>query len=310
MKEWLINTERTNLFEPNDGIGIKFTILGSLLESQLLFAFDSVIRKNETLHSKVVLSKNGKAFYEKMESPTSRMMPMNDSWEETLAVQQKMMFEIDKGEMIRGFYSLGTDRTEVLLLAHHLAGDGKSMISFVEQFMEVLASQDQARLPYLDIRSTTMGDLPRKVRNGMLIGLYLKYYNWKWKQSGTTFNMEDRVRIHEQYWNSRDIILCKERFASNELEQLKTKAKVEQVSLSVYMLTAFSKEVKGKVKIGIAIDGREIKGRNMGNQTFGTEISYSCGNSAQSLQKKLKKKVFDAKRNNFVLYFMGNLACK
>lgn len=317
MKEWLINTERTNLFEPNDGIGIKFTILGSLLESQLLLAFDTVVEKNETLHSKVILSKDGKAFYEKMERSNNKMIPMNENWETTLLRQQKVLFEIDKGELLRGFYYLEKDRTEVLFLAHHLAGDGKSMISFVEQFMEVLASQDQARLPYLDIRSTTMSDLPRKVRNAMLIGLYIKYYNWKWKKSGTIFNLEDRKRVHEQYWNNRDIVLCKECFTCHELEKLKGKAKDAKVSLSAYILTAFSQAVEGRIKIGIAIDGREIKGRNMGNQTFGTEISYSYWNRdpgevsfekrARTLQKKLKNKVLGAKRNNFVLYFMGKL---
>ena len=45
MMDKIICTERTNLFEPNDGIGIKFTILGSLLESQLLLAFDTVVEK-------------------------------------------------------------------------------------------------------------------------------------------------------------------------------------------------------------------------------------------------------------------------
>ncbi len=121
MMDKIICTERTNLFEPNDGIGIKFTILGSLLESQLLLAFDTVVEKNETLHSKVILSKDGKAFYEKMERSNNKMIPMNENWETTLLRQQKVLFEIDKGELLRGFYCLENDKTEVLFLAHHLA---------------------------------------------------------------------------------------------------------------------------------------------------------------------------------------------
>ena len=46
---------------------------------------------------------------------------MNENWETTLLRQQKVLFEIDKGELLRGFYCLENDKTEVLFLAHHLA---------------------------------------------------------------------------------------------------------------------------------------------------------------------------------------------
>jgi Condensation domain. len=306
----LIITERTNLFEPNDAIAMKFTILGQVEANRIITAFNAAVKANETLCSKVVLSENGDAWYELVKETHNFISIKDQDWMTVLEEQQKILFRIDQGELIRGFLFPGKEQSEVLLLAHHLAGDGKAIVYFIEQFMNALNEED---IPYKSLRTISVDEIPEKKKIGWSIGLYLRYWNRQWRKVGRSFSMEDRRLIHHLYWNKNQMSICCEHFSAKELEHLLSKAKKAQVSLTSYIITAFAKEIPEKIAIGIAIDGRLDKNRNLGNQTSGTEIVYryhsgkSFQENAQRFQRILKRILSRSKSKYFVLYFMGKL---
>lgn len=57
MKNYIV-TERTNLFETNDTIAMKFSIIGKVESQKMKEAFEVAVKANETLNSKIVLSNN------------------------------------------------------------------------------------------------------------------------------------------------------------------------------------------------------------------------------------------------------------
>jgi NRPS condensation-like uncharacterized protein len=309
VKNFII-TERTNLFEPNDAIAMKFTILRQVEEHRATVAFDTAVKANETLNSKIVLSENGDAWYEPVKETHNYLRSVDGDWMEVLEEQQKILFQIDQGELIRGFLFQRKEQAEVLILAHHLAGDGKAIVYFIEQFMNALNDEE---LPYQSLRTISMEEIPEKKKIAWSIGLYLRYWNRKWKKGGRSFSMEDRRLIHHLYWSKNQMSICCEHFSAKELERLLSKAKRAQVSLSSYLITAFAKEIPEKIAIGIAIDARLDKNRNLGNQTSGTEIAfqYHSGKSfhenAQRFHRILKRKLSSGRSKYFVLYFMGKL---
>lgn len=309
VKKFII-TERTNLFEPNDAIAMKFTILGQVDANRIISAFNAAVKANETLCSKVVLSENGDAWYELMKETHNFISISDQDWMQVLEEQQRLLFQIDQGELIRGFLFPEKEQTEVLLLAHHLAGDGKAIVYFIEQFMHALNGEE---LPYKILRTISLDEIPEKKKIGLSIGLYLRYYNGKWKRCGKNFSMEDRRRIHQLYWSKNKMSICCEHFLQKELDLLQSKAKRAQVSLSSYLITAFAKEICEKIVIGLAIDARLDKNRNLGNQTSGTGIVYqynsekSFQENAQRFHRILRKKLSKDRSKYFVLYFMGKL---
>lgn len=100
--------------------------------------------------------------------------------------------------MLRGFLFSGK-KSQVLLLAHHLAGDGKALVYFIEQLMRALNGE---ALPYQCLRTIYPEEIPAKNQILLSIGLYLRYWNHRWKKCEKIFNMEDRCRIHQLYWNT------------------------------------------------------------------------------------------------------------
>lgn len=49
------------------------------------------------------------------------------NWIEIVSQNEKNPFAIDKGELVRVFIIPSESNTQIMIMAHHLAGDGKSI---------------------------------------------------------------------------------------------------------------------------------------------------------------------------------------
>lgn len=59
---------------------------------------------------------------------------------------EKIPFAIDKGELVRVFIIPSGDKTQIMIMAHYLAGDGKSINYFVKDIMDALISHHNKRM--------------------------------------------------------------------------------------------------------------------------------------------------------------------
>lgn len=127
-----IITERVNLFEPNVYISMCIKLVGKINTKELTIAIKEAFKANEATMSKIVLN-NSEAFYEKMPLSDCKVEIASSSKSiiELIRINEKIPFEIDKGELIRTFIVSYEDKTELLIMAHHLVGDGKSIIYFL-----------------------------------------------------------------------------------------------------------------------------------------------------------------------------------
>ena len=131
-----IVTERPNLFEPNVYITFCAALTGKVCPNKLSDAVKQAFEANEATMSKIVLER-GVAYYEKMPVSNCKIeiRAENTDWIALVYQQEKIPFAIDQGELVRVFILPAEDKTLLLLMAHHLTGDGKSMIYFVKDIM-------------------------------------------------------------------------------------------------------------------------------------------------------------------------------
>lgn len=127
-----IITERVNLFEPNVYISMCIKLVGKINTKELTIAIKEAFKANEATMSKIVLN-NSEAFYEKMPLSGCKVEIASSSKSiiELIRINEKIPLEIDKGELIRTFIVSYEDKTELLIMANHLVGDGKSIIYFL-----------------------------------------------------------------------------------------------------------------------------------------------------------------------------------
>ena len=130
-----INTERIELFDVNVLIVMQVHLNEAVPFDAISRAFYDACDLHEILNSKVLIEESGEAFYVDCDSPRHSISITDLSLEEIIASDEKIRFRIEEGEYIRAFACAD----KITFLMHHLGGDGKSLLYFIETFMKCLA---------------------------------------------------------------------------------------------------------------------------------------------------------------------------
>lgn len=307
----IIETERTNLFEPNDTITMRFTIEGDVTVAQVITAFDEVVAAHETLCSSIKLDDKGEAWYEPCTCNMNHMVEDSRDWETIFYEQSRILFKIDKGELMRGFVICRDHVLEVLIMANHFAGDGKSIVHFIGQLMDALLGNKPSC--FKPLKTIYVKDLPKEAKLKFGVRKFVEYTNRRWDKQGITYTMEDRAKVHSTYWSKNRTRMVTEHFTKDEVRHLLDKCHKGGYSLTSALICASIRTLNRKACAGLAVDGRFAPCDNMGNLTTGTAIDYryrdskSFDENARAINKVLKSKLEDVASKYFVLNFMGSL---
>lgn len=303
-----ICSERVNLFEPNVSIAFLVEITGKPSADDVVSAVKSAFAANEATLSRVVLEKDGMAFYEKMNESACSVTVTWKDWKELIKENERVPFHIRQGELMRVFVIPSGGNISLLLMAHHLVGDGKSVVYFLEDVMKALVGGTLEYKPLHvitpDILSTASG-LP------MFYKLYVDNFNRKWKRSGRSFDWDDYNQIHRTYWKDRrSEVLC-ELFPREQLNRMQQSAKEIGVSVNSYLTTAFLEANRKNSIVGMAVNARIDQNRSMSNQTTGISVEYayaeklSFAENARNVHQKVREKLDNPVKKYFVLQFLS-----
>ena len=136
-----IYTEREDLFAPNIYIHFYVKVTGNPKTDDLVRAVKAAFCANESTMSKIVLEEDSSACYERMEESGCRVFVSEKDWKTIVIENEKQAFRIYEGEMMRVFVISSHQETGLLIMAHHLTGDGKSIAYFLEDTMRALAGE-------------------------------------------------------------------------------------------------------------------------------------------------------------------------
>jgi len=308
MKTYLV-TERTNLFEPNVSVQFLIKIGGAPEVEKVIRAVQAAFAANEAACSKIVLEQ-GTAFYEKMEESGCRVTVVKKDWRKVLSEQEKLLFDLAHGELVRVFVIPSGQEVFLLIAAHHLAGDGKSMVYFLEDVMHALSGKRLANKPLYGIT----GDFFTK-ESRLLPGvrLYADAWNRKWKRSGRFFTWEDYERVHQSYWKEHDSQIVMEAFSQEELEGIRRFARKAGVSVNSCIVTAFLEACGGRITCGIPVNVRKDSNRSMSNQVSGIAVKTVYSNrkswaeNARNVHRQIQKKLNSPRSKYFVLQWIAAL---
>ena len=341
MNRVYIETERQDLFDVSIVIAMRFHISGNVTESAIRMAFENAVRSHEILSTKVVIDAEGKAYYEKPEKENSAnkladsdsasssnklFFEVND-WQSIIHREEKKRFKIEEGEFIRGFvYESGSDESgegaSILFMMHHLGGDGKSLVYFIETFMKCLA--EEGTKDVLEMRTIPAGDISDKALKDRVgpLALVPKIYNKKWlkemdskeeagKNVKRVFTFSDLDEAYDEYWKDRESEIKEYVIAPETMTNVLEKCKEWKIGFTAYFTTAFLRRMARKLDIGYAVDAREDGNKSMGNQATGISIKYaynydkSFRKNAEKVQSLMSNKLEDDGARNFILPFMA-----
>ena len=301
-----LETERENLFDVNMVIAMRVRTEGEVLFGQLEKAFHKTIETYEILNSRIVIEDNGEAFYVDCDNPGSSFKESSLGFEELINSNEKVRFRIEEGEYIRGFLS----PDGIVFLMHHLGGDGKSLLYFIESFMSILAGEEIKKVPFANL---SVSELPGDSKMPYLYKLFVKAWNKRWAKMKRVFTYEDMDKAYQEFWQTHKTKTVITEYGKDALNDLLVRSKEEGCSLTSYLVALWIREMPFRADVGFAVDGRLSDERTMGNFATGIHINYryndkiGVGENAAKINKLMKKKLTDPKARYSVLQLIGNL---
>lgn len=305
-----IITERPNLFEPNDYITFYIELSGKICAEDLADAVKAAYKANEATMSKIVLRSDGIAYYEKMSKSGCKVEILQGDWQETIRANEKIPFELEKGELIRCFIFPAGEKISFVIMAHHLAGDGKAITYFIENIMEALTGMEPV---YKPLTLLTRQSIPKTGKYPFAAKIYPGFCNRKWLKMGSpSFSWEDYYNLHKSYWENTSSYVEYKQFSREETEHIKEQAKQIGVSVNSYIITAFLQADRNHRVVGIPLSVREKGNKSMTNLTSGVRIVHSFtengtfSENARQIQKKISAEL--EVHRWFVLRFLSKLS--
>lgn len=286
-----IVTERPNLFEPNDLIAFYVELDGRIPESDLTDAIKTAYAVNEATMSKIVLEADGTAYYKKMSHSGCKVAILHGDWREAIRTNEKIPFDLKNGELIRCFLIPSEEKTDFIVMAHHLAGDGKAIVRFIENVMEALSG---ASLTYRPMTPLTRENIPKIGKYPPAARLYPKLCNRRWRKVGSpSFSWEDYDRLYRRCWENASSYLDDKCLSEEETALVIRAAKQTGVSVNSYIITAFLRADGNFRNVGIPVSVRKNENKSMTNLTSGIRILYSYheDSSFSENAKRIHRKV-------------------
>lgn len=303
MKKY-IRSERANLFEPNVYISMIVKLSGDLQSEEIEQAVYKAYEANEATMSKIMLEENGDAYYEKMGSSGCKFNIDNCSWKGLLHQSEKRPFALNEGELVRTFLTKENEQLILLIHAHHLVGDGQSVLILIN---DIVSSMNKQSLAYKSMLSVDRTFLEKRAKLGKGTKLYIKWINQKWQKNARTFTWDDYFAIHRKYWNE---YVSEIEWITYDTKELKAKCP-KGFTINSYMITELLREHPKCEVVGIPVSIREDKG--MSNQTSGIAVKYkynfkrTFAENVNRVHKAIYKKLKNRTMKYFILLFMEQL---
>lgn len=303
-----IRSEREDLFDPNVYISMIVKLEGDISLEQVREAIEAAYASNESTMSRIVLEDNGTAYYEKMDKTGCKIFCDNRKWQDILKESEKKPFALWNGELIRTYINKSENNVVIYIMAHHLVGDGKSIIYFIKDILRKLSGEN---LSFKPMNLVDEKLLEKKAKLLIPIKLWINGVNKKWQKVGKTFNWEDYLNIHNKYWSNRGSEIIIEEYDETEISKMKQYCK-DGITLNSYLITCLSKKYKDCKVIGIPISIRDGD-ISMSNQTSGIAINHSyCEDKSfeynlMKIHKKISWEMNNNRKKYFILPFMASI---
>lgn len=280
------------------------------MEEQLKEAIKNTVIHYEMLQQKIIMDQEGNAYYQKADTFEPVIKQIDNDWKETATEQEKCPFAIEKGEFIRFFYKKTVTGMALLIIAHHIAGDGISFTYFVQ---DILRSISGDKMEYKKLELFNMDSLPREARLRAPVTWLIKYMNKKWRRTGRKFDFHDYYKMYDQYWNNRETLIYTDILEDEIYDSVYSYSKENRITINSMITTAFIRASSELCDVGMAASIREKGFIGMGNYATGISVKYqyneknSFAENARIVQKLIQDKLNDASKRYFLLQFMRSI---
>ncbi|MDF2906746.1 MAG: condensation domain protein [Herbinix sp.] len=309
-------TERIHYYAPAINIVLAFTIGGNPNIEELKTAIKKAMDQHDIFRSRVVLNEEGEGYYEAIPEAVVKIELREsydeEDWKKLIYEQERIPFDFVNGELVRYFILRKTEGIQLVMIAHHLCGDGLAITYLLRDIMTALGNPDQGtvRMP---IRICSEQDIPRAARLKPHVKFLVRLGNKRWNKTKRVFRYEEFLSMFHQYWVNRQTAVEDFVISGDTLKRLQEVCRSRKITINTAIATAFLLTIGTETESGYAVSVRPEGYEGMGNFASGVSIEYeiaknkSFWENATAIQEQLYRKIKNVKKKYFVLEFMSKI---
>ncbi len=303
-----IKKERTHLFAPNINIVVMVEFEGKIQEATLSAAIQKAVDHHEVLGCKIVVDEKGNGYYETKEKGAICLERFSGEWEEKITEQERIAFDLKSGELIRFYMKEMEDLTQLLIIAHHLVGDGVSMTCFVEDIINALNGK---AISYKKQRLFDMKLIPSDCKLNLVMRMLLNHFNKKWDREGKVFSYSEYQEMFQKYWATHKTKIISATLEENQLHKVEEQAKQHKVSVNSVITTALIRGAGENAEIGMPVSLREKDNQSMVNYTTAISIKekYDYHKTFWENASHIHQAIYTKLSNSKSKYFLPKFMC-
>lgn len=306
-----ILTERAHLMCPNMHFGIKAKIASRYDKGKVQDALRELESAHPFLKSSVAReAESGKLYYcwrEELQVPVFEK-DNSSLWSNDYSDITRCGWDAFNECLLKIVLYPGDEEFEVLFIAHHLLGDGRSILGLVCEFADYYISGKKPALAKENL-ILSVDELPNGSRLSAINKLVIGYANRKWKNEKHTVNYESYRCFEKEFIANNPVSYIEEAWGTAKTEEVLKKCHEQSVSLNDYLVA----EMMCKEKINrvvVAVDIRKhlshYKLGALGNYASATAIEVSNQSEdvwkvAKSVSERVKKNIGDTKKLMMIL---------
>lgn len=324
MEHLELGTERVHLRSPSINVSIKADIRGNISKEKFQEALNYTVKRYAILRSSIGISPNGQAYYDIKDGKTisGTYIEGNCGWEEQFHKMDDEPFNFSEGSLLRAALIYEGMKSTLIIVGHHLIGDGLSFAYIAEYFINALNNNTKGVASIPAIIGTNI-DFKYNTIAKIRINLIANKINQTWRKNTRIFTEQEFAGLYEDYRKNYGAGLYLYEIDNELLDCIIRKCKEEKVTVNSAFVCAFMASVERvdpqrvNNNVGIAVNIRNDliprPNRELGNLVSGIQLQLKYDDNkpfwanAISFQKKIKRLLNDKQRRLSVLVLLRNL---
>lgn len=287
MSIYPIQMERVFYRSPSEHLVLKGTILQSYHNTKCQRALKELLRVHPRLTCTVKEDQNHNIYYE---TNQDRSIPIKyyvgtreNDWKFVVKEELKIPFLMEQDLTIRVCIVDRSNEFDLIMIMHHLLGDGLSLLYTYEDFLQIYFHN--SKLPQKELQPLKCSDLPKDSRLNFITRAVIHHLNHLWNSEKTIFTDSDFQTMFQKFQenNSNDFSIGV--IDPTVLRQLYEKAHEHNVTINSILITALLYQVT-QSSISTKPDQKVIVATNMRQKLFSNPVK-GIGNYASCISPML-----------------------
>jgi NRPS condensation-like uncharacterized protein len=244
-----------------------------------------------------------------------------DDWIEILIKEQKHIFPLQNGPLIRFIVIKGSNSFDLIINCHHAISDGLSIAYLIHDIIYHLSNEEEEIKNSLYPPQINKNTIPLKTSSNLLTKFLIKIVNYFWKKGKTTFGWNDYKKLTKKFWEHNSCGIIPWQLSNSQTLKLIDNCKREGVTVNSALCTAFlaskyeigneNNPINYKIHIPINIRDRltEPVSKAFGfyAQTLFFDLEYNPNLSFWELTRIFNKKIHSEMYNDKKVFNLSKL---